>query len=421
MQETSLVTRGDSAKIRRAVIIDCRMLAAVREDGMKALALVEAPDHVCCRYRVRAFESALGASGCTLTVQPLESTLWARLRQIRQASGFDVVILQRKLLPGWQLRELRKRASRLVFDFDDAVLYRDSYDPRGPHHQRRLDRFRKVVGLADAVVAGNAFLADSARQAGARPNSIHIIPTCMQLERVLPKTHFEPNSGLEMVWIGSSSTLTGLELRRELWERIGREVPGTRLRLVCDRFTRFDSLPVIERVWSEPTESHEVAAADVGISWLPDDLWSRGKCGLKILQYQAAGLPVVANPVGVHPEMIDHGKSGFLPSTPGEWVEATRCLAADPELRRSMGLLARRHVEQHYSVERWAAEFVSAVTGSPASTSSSSGQAASQRRPGFDIRSDRVSGAVALSPTIPLSQESGSDVSTVYSSDLPRS
>src|SRR6266702_1893979 len=111
--------------------------------------------------------------------------------------------------------------------------------------------------------------------------------------------------------------------------------------MVCDRFLRFESLPVIDVSWSEATEAADVASADVGISWVPDDLWSRGKCGLKVLQYQAAGLPVVANPVGVHPEMIRSGVDGFLASTPDDWVEAIRRLADDPDLRRWMGQNAR--------------------------------------------------------------------------------
>ena len=87
----------------------------------------------------------------------------------KPASRFDAVLLQRKLLPGWQLRELRKADSRrLIFDFDDAVLYRDSYDRRGPHHRRRSDRFQRTVQMADTVIAGNDFLADCALKAGAQ-------------------------------------------------------------------------------------------------------------------------------------------------------------------------------------------------------------------------------------------------------------
>jgi glycosyltransferase involved in cell wall biosynthesis len=333
------------------------------EDGMKALALVEARNHVCCRYRVQAFEETLAGSGWSLTIKPLATGLLYRLIQFARAAEFDAVILQRKLLPSWQLRELRKRSKRLIFDFDDAVLYRDSYDRRGPHHRRRSDRFQRTVQLADTVIAGNDFLANCALNYGADPDRVRVIPTCIDADRTAPAAEPRHGPGLDLVWIGSASTMAGLAQQRPLWERIGREVPGVRLRMVCDHFLRFDSLPVVDVPWSESTEAVDVASADVGISWVPDDLWSRGKCGLKVLQYQAAGLPVVANPVGVHPEMIRSGVDGFLVSTPDEWVEAIVRLADDPDLRRWMGENARASLETNYSVQSWAPAFVAAIAG----------------------------------------------------------
>ena len=330
---------------------------------MKALALVEARNHVCCRYRVRAFETTLAASGWSLEITPLATGLFHRLIQFGHATEFDTVLLQRKLLPSWQLRLLRSRSRRLIFDFDDAVLYRDSYDRRGPHHKRRSDRFKRTVQMSDVVIAGNAFLADCALKAGAHPDRVRVIPTCIDAKVASPAAEPRKGPGLNLVWIGSSSTLEGLARQRPLWERIGREVPGVRLRMVCDHFLRFDSMPVDDVPWSEPTEAADVASADVGISWVPDDLWSRGKCGLKVLQYQAAGLPVLANPVGVHPGMIRSGVEGFLVSTADEWVDAVRRLAEDPELRRRMGRAARASLVANYSVESWAPEFVAAIAG----------------------------------------------------------
>src|SRR5712671_2033096 len=102
------------------------------EDGMKALALVDAPDHVCCRYRIRAFEPALIRAGWSLDTLGLAGGLLGRVAQLARLPRYDTILLQRKLLPAWQLLALRRKARRLVFDFDDAVLYRDSYDPRGP-------------------------------------------------------------------------------------------------------------------------------------------------------------------------------------------------------------------------------------------------------------------------------------------------
>ncbi len=113
---------------------------------MKALALVDAPDHVCCRTASGRSSRPWREPGWSLTLEGLARGAFGRGRNSARAARFDVVILQRKLLPGWQLRELRRPARRLVFDFDDAVLYRDSYDPRGPHCRRRARRSRGRSG-----------------------------------------------------------------------------------------------------------------------------------------------------------------------------------------------------------------------------------------------------------------------------------
>ena len=133
---------------------------------MNLLALVETPDHVCCRYRIRAFAPALREAGWSLTCEGLERNPLARTFQLRRAARYDAVVLQRKLLPAWQLRILRRAAHHLVFDFDDAILYRDSNDPRRPESGRRLRRFTETVQQVDTVVAGNDFLADCALRAG---------------------------------------------------------------------------------------------------------------------------------------------------------------------------------------------------------------------------------------------------------------
>jgi hypothetical protein len=354
-------------RLRAAPNFEIRARRTVREDGMKALALVDTPAHVCCRYRIGAFAEALEHSGWQIHLQALARGPGRRLAQLAGAGRFDAVILQRKLLPRWQVRVLRRSARRLVFDFDDAVLYRDSYDPRGPHCPRRRARFATVVRLADVILAGNDFLADCALRAGARHDRVRVIPTCIDRGRyrgISPRAVGSGSGpGLELVWIGSSSTLQGLEAQQSLWDRIALAVPGVRLRVICDRFPRFARMPVVADPWHEATEAESLAAGDVGISWIPDDLWSRGKCGLKVLQYQASGLPVLANPVGVHPQMIAHGRTGWLADGPDAWVAAVRTLADDPPLRRRMGEAARESVAANYAVEAWSERFVAAVTG----------------------------------------------------------
>jgi glycosyltransferase involved in cell wall biosynthesis len=278
---------------------------------------------------------------------------------------YDAVVLQRKLLPSWQLSALRQASHHLVFDFDDAVGFRDSYDHRGPYSRWRSRRFAKTVCMADTVVAGNDFLADCALRAGAKVERVHVIPTCVD-PRGYPAARHDrtrPDGRVDLVWIGSASTLRGLEQSLPIWERLAQALPQLRIRVICDRFPEPFPIPVVPITWTQQSEARELASGDIGVSWLPDDLWSRGKCGLKVLQYLAAGLPVVANPVGSHREMIRHGETGMLASTPDEWVDAVTRLAGDARLRQRMGFVGRERVAADYSVNAWSDTFVTSMTG----------------------------------------------------------
>lgn len=328
---------------------------------MQLTALVDSPDHVCCRYRLAAFASHLKKAGHELRLESLPRSSFARLRMFRGLAG-HTVILQRKLLSFWERTWLRQRAARLVFDFDDAVFLRDSYSPKGLHHPSRLRRFARVMRQCDAVVAGNSYLAEEAARWLDRKR-VHVIPTCVAPEKYPVAAHRVAGEGVRLIWIGSSSTLKGLEAVTPLLEELGRAVFGLRLQMVCDRFIELQNLPVIATPWSEATEAADIAGADIGISWVPDDRWSLGKCGLKVLQYMAGGLPVVTNPVGVHREMVVHGETGFLTTTAEEWVAAVRQLAANPELRRRMGAAGRQRLIDHYSVEQGARKWTELLAG----------------------------------------------------------
>lgn len=328
---------------------------------MKLVALVESPEHVCCRYRLAAFRPWLESAGHSLDLRPWPKRWWSRLRIGRTLEDADVVILQRRLLAPWQLYLVRCASPRLIFDFDDAVFLRDSYSPKGPHSIRRLHRFMATVETADAVVAGNDYLAAEARR-WAAPEHVRVVPTCVEPERYRLAEH-RRSEAVELVWVGSSSTLRGLETAHPLLEALGQACPGLRLKLVCDRFLTLRHLAVVPCPWTEAGEAEAIAAADIGMSWVPDDHWSRGKCGLKVLQYMAAGLPVVANPVGVQAELVRPGETGFLARTADEWAAAVRALAADPELRRRMGAAGRRRVEAEYSVAGGAARWLTLLDG----------------------------------------------------------
>jgi glycosyltransferase involved in cell wall biosynthesis len=323
---------------------------------MQLVGLVKAADHVCCRYRLTAFGPWLAKLGHALEVRTIPASWLARFWFYRRLRRADAVIVQRRLVPAWELTWLRRWVKRLIFDYDDAVFQRDSYSERGPASAQREAGFARMVRAADAVVAGNAFLAQRAVFAGAG-NKTYVVPTCVEPARYPVARHERQGAGAWMAWIGSASTMQGLEQSRSLWEHLGRSVPGIGLKLICDKPLCLEPLPVDFRPWSEANEGAELAGADVGVSWLPDDAWSQGKCGLKILQYMAAGLPVVANPVGVQTQMVQHGVTGFVVQTAQEWTDAIARLARDPDLRRRLGQAGRDLVQKEYSVASGAARW----------------------------------------------------------------
>jgi len=322
---------------------------------VRAVALVDSLDHVCCRYRLRAFAPHLAAAGHRLDLHT-----WPRgLARLRPPAA-DVIIVQRRLPPAWERARLRAAARHLVFDFDDAVFLRDSYHSNGPHSARRRRRFVALVRASDAVVAGNDWLAARAADAGGR--NVRVIPTCVDVSAYQSRAFAAEGqaasfalrsgankcaTGLTLVWVGSASTLQGLVRARPLLEQLGRSIAGLRLRVVCDAPLHLDYLPVEHVPWTAAGEAGAIAGADVGISILPEDDWSRGKCGLKVLQYLAAGLPVVGNPVGVTAEQIRG--AGFLATTTDEWVAAIQRLR-DPALRQSLGAAGRATVQARYDV-----------------------------------------------------------------------
>lgn len=344
---------------------------------MRLIALIEAPDHVCYRYRLRPFEEALAAAGIAVEVQPLARGPFARLRQLAKLRQADGVLLQRKLLPPWEILFLRRQARTFIYDVDDAVFLRDSFHPKGPQSWYRRWRFRLTVREADLVLAGNSFLAAHVKRAQHRAGSCRkrpapgmptsstgrclVIPTCVDTGKYPVARHENHSGPFRLVWIGSSSTIKSLEWAEACLRAVAQVLPQAVLRVVCDRLPCLGALPLELWPWSERTEAEALATADIGVAWMPADSWSRGKCGLKVLQYMAAGLPVIANPVGIHRQLVIPGQTGELAASPADWAKAAARLAFSAPLRRLLGAQGRQFVDDNYHPACWAPVVVAAV------------------------------------------------------------
>ena len=327
---------------------------------MRLLALTAAPEFVCYRYRLNGFAPMLAERGWSLEPMAIPRSLAGFLEELPRIAAADAVVLQRTLFSWCKRRLLRRAAKVLIYDFDDAVFLRDSNQRRSAQSIQRWRRFRDTVRLADVCLAGNDYLRTQA-VACAGPERVFAVPTCVDPHRYPVAGHCREGSDVELVWIGSRATLPSLELIKPGLHAANGCLPGLKLKIICDAFPEMRGMCVLPVRWSEETEAEEIAAADIGIAWLPEHPWSLGKCGLKVLQYMAAGLPVVANPIGVHRQLITHGETGFLAATPMAWREALLRLANSAELRRSMGARARERVLRRYSPDCWGPQFAAMV------------------------------------------------------------
>jgi glycosyltransferase involved in cell wall biosynthesis len=198
------------------------------------------------------------------------------------------------------------------------------------------------------IVAGNQFLKSQATPYN--PN-VEVIPTSIDLSRYSVKKGYHSEGPITIGWLGSSSTLKYLRSLLPTLERMFNRHPHFQLKIVCDQFLDSSDLPIIKKRWSSEEEEDDLKSFDIGIMPLSDDLWARGKCGLKILQYQSVGVPVVCTPVGVNRDIIEDGLNGFWAQDEAQWEQGLLKLVREEGLRREMGLEGRKTVERGYSLE----------------------------------------------------------------------
>jgi hypothetical protein len=263
----------------------------------------------------------------------------ARWRLLKSSRDFDAVLLHKKRLNLIDAFLLRRYARKVIYDFDDAVMYDDNR-PDKPSRKRQMD-FQRTVELADLVIAGNKYLAELAKPFN---NNVEILPTGLNISDYDVKITRPSDGKIRLVWIGSKVTLPYLEEIKPALEEIGSSIDNVILRIICDRFFDLNNMQIEKRQWSRQTEIVDLVTSDIGLAPLPDNPFTRGKCGFKILQYAAAGLPIVVSPVGVNTEMVRNGFNGCHAATDRDWVEKISALVNNEPLKTRMGREARQMV-----------------------------------------------------------------------------
>jgi glycosyltransferase involved in cell wall biosynthesis len=266
----------------------------------------------------------------------------------------DYIFIHRELTPvgppvfEWLIAKILRK--KIIYDFDDAIWYPNtSEENKFVSNLKWHKKFHSICKWSFRISCCNNFLAE---QAGKNNLNIKIIPTTIDTARFFKNKVMDRNNDRIIIgWTGTHSTLPYLDIIIDQVQQITKLHPDILFRIICNKKPdwNFSNIQFIQ--WNKSTEIHDLSDISIGVMPLPDSDWSRGKCGFKILQYFALGIPAIASPVGINREIIDHGKNGFLCNNKNEWFDYLHKLIESSELREELGRNGRITVEKNYSLD----------------------------------------------------------------------
>lgn len=274
-----------------------------------------------------------------------------RRKELRNIGNYDIVFVQREafMLGTAYFEKKYAKRSRIIFDYDDAIwLEQVSGYNRIFRFLKNPGKTSKIIRMSKMVFAGNRYLADYAAQFNSH---VFIVPTTIDTNTYKPAYRIDKEK-ICIGWSGSFSTIQHFNTCREALKII-KEKYGSSVyfKVIGDGKYVNGELDIKGQDWKKDSEVKDLQEMDIGIMPLPDDEWSKGKCGLKGLQYMALAIPTIMSPVGVNETIIRDGENGFLASSTGDWVEKLSLLIDSAQLRKEIGEKGRITVEQFYSVE----------------------------------------------------------------------
>lgn len=245
----------------------------------------------------------------------------------------------------WIIAKVLRR--KYIFDFDDAIWLSNSSAANAKFESlKMLWKTKYLIKWADKVSAGNEYLAEYARQFN--PNVI-VIPTTIDLVNHHNLITDYKHAPVVIGWTGTLTTMQYIERIVPVLIELETQFEF-KFRVISNKEPDFklNSLEYVE--WNKSTEIKDLAAIQIGVMPLEDDVWAKGKCGFKALQYMALGIPSVISPVGVNNQIIQNGENGYLVGDLQEWKEALTRLLEDESLRMQIGKAGRKTIEDKYSV-----------------------------------------------------------------------
>lgn len=249
---------------------------------------------------------------------------------------------------------------RIIYDFDDAIWLTDKKDEsKIEKYLRHRSKVSRICKWSYRTSCGNQYLADYAKQFS---QQVIITPTTIDTTKLHnPELYPEIPSSTRIVigWTGSHSTLKYIDSIVPVIQKLQASYSFVDFLVIANQKPDLNISRMEFIKWKKETEAQDLLKIDIGIMPLPNDDWSRGKCGFKALQYMAMKKPCVASPVGVNSEIIEHGVNGFLAESPEEWFNHLENLVRDKNLRIQMGEAGRKKIIENYSVTSNTSTFLS--------------------------------------------------------------
>jgi glycosyltransferase involved in cell wall biosynthesis len=272
----------------------------------------------------------------------------------------DFIFLHREATPlgppifEWMLAKVFRK--KIIHEYDDAIWI------PGGEKMKLIKRWLKatwkvkyIIKWSYKIAGGNDFLCDYARKYNP---SVIFIPTIVDTENGhhLIKDQLQPGK-IVIGWTGSHTTLHNLEEIEITLQELKREIDFDIL-IISNKPPdwKFD---FIFKKWEADSEAEDLLRMNIGVMPLKKGPWFEGKCGFKLVQYHACGIPAVASPVGVNSKITIHNQTGFIAHNKDEWKQYLKLLIQDAELRALMGKTGREHIEKKYSLNSQLPAFLS--------------------------------------------------------------
>ncbi len=287
------------------------------------------------------------------------STL-SRVCDILHSIQYDIIFIHREAYPigGAFFENILKIFKKpIIFDFDDSIFL-----PSTCKANKFIDRFKnpnkiaQIIKLSKYVLAGNSYLEGFALEFN---RCVSVIPTPIDIEKYSIANKVKKiNSNIVIGWIGSITTIDFIDELRGVFIELSKKYGNIVFKIVGGNFSINGLSNVISKSWLLDEELDDLSSFDIGIMPMPDNLWTRGKCGFKAILYMSMAVPCVCSPVGINKEIITDGVNGFLPDTEEEWVRKLSLLINSHELRQKIGAAGRKTIEERYSVKVNAPKFL---------------------------------------------------------------